>query len=354
MEHAPPFSLEEVAAMVGGRIVAGGPVRILDVAGIESAGPGDVTFYENPRFLARLRASTATAVLVGAPVDDVAAAQIQVDGRPYLKFIELIRRFHPPRRTLQGVHPSAVVDPGATLGSGVAVGPLAVIKAGARIGDRTIIGSQAYVGPGAEIGEDCQLFPRVVVRGCCRLGNRVLVHCGAVLGDDGFGYVRDGDRHVKIPHIGRVVVEDDVEIGANSTIDRATFGATTVGAGTKIDNLVMIAHNVTIGRRCILAAQVGIAGSSSVGDDTILAGQVGIASGVRVGSGVIATAKTGIAGTIPDGQIVSGIPAFAHRRWKRVVAMLPRLNDLVRRLRVLERRAGMAKQADDADVTEET
>lgn len=345
MEHAPEFSLEEVAAMVGGRLVAGGPARILGVAGIEAAGPGDVTFYESPRFLASLRASTAAAVLVSAPVDGVAAAQIQVDGRPYLKFIGLIRRFHPPRPPLEGIHPSAVVDAGAVLGPGVAVGPLAVVKAGARIGSRTTIGSQAYVGPGAEIGEDCHLFPRVVIRGCCRVGNRVLVHCGAVLGDDGFGYVRDGDRHVKIPHVGRVIVEDDVEIGANTTIDRATLGETTVGAGTKIDNLVMIAHNVTIGRRCILAAQVGIAGSSSVGDDTILAGQVGIASGARVGSGVIATAKTGITSVVPDGRIVSGIPAYSHSRWKRVVAMRPRLPDILRRLRALERRAETASPA---------
>ncbi len=343
MEHAPEFSLEDVAAMVGGRIVAGGSVRIRGVAGVEAAGPGDITFYENPKFLARLRASRAAAVLVNAAVDGVTSAQIEVEGRPYLRFIDLVRRFHPQRPPLRGIHPSAVVDPGAILGRGVAVGPLAVVKAGARIGSRTLIGSQAYVGPGAEIGEDCQLFPRVVIRGCCRLGARVVVHCGAVLGDDGFGYIREGNRHVKIPHVGRVIIEDDVEIGANTTIDRATFGNTTVGAGTKIDNLVMIAHNVTIGQRCILAAQVGIAGSSSVGDDTILAGQVGVASGVRIGRGAIATAKTGIAGVIPDGQIVSGIPAFSHARWKRAMMMLARLPELASRLRGVERRLGIAR-----------
>jgi UDP-3-O-[3-hydroxymyristoyl] glucosamine N-acyltransferase len=185
----------------------------------------------------------------------------------------------------------------------------------------------------------------VVIRGCCRLGDRVFVHCGAVLGDDGFGYVREGDRHVKIPHVGRVIIEDDVEIGANSTIDRATFGETTVGAGTKIDNLVMIAHNVRIGRRCILAAQVGVAGSSTVGDDSILAGQVGIASGVHVGRAVIATAKTGVAGGIPDGQIVSGIPAFSHSLWKRAMTMLTRLPEIAGRLRAVERQLGIERPA---------
>jgi UDP-3-O-[3-hydroxymyristoyl] glucosamine N-acyltransferase len=341
MSQARVWSPREIAALIGGTIAVDSPASISDVAGIETAGPHDVTFYEQPRFLPRLRASAAGAVIVGSPVEGVAAAQIQVDARPYLKFIELVRLFHPSSRPPSGIHPSAVVDPEASLGPDVSVGPLAVIKRGARIGARTIIGSQVYIGPGAEIGDDCHLFPRVVVRGSCRLGSRVLVHCGAVLGDDGFGYVRDGNQHVKIPHIGRVTIEDDVEIGANTTVDRATFGETVIGSGTKIDNLVMIAHNVKIGARCILAGQVGIAGSSTVGDDTILAGQVGIASGVSVGSRVIATSKCGIPSNVRDGEIVSGIPAYSHRPWKRVMASFWRLPEILARLRAIERKLGI-------------
>ncbi len=339
------LTLEEVAALVDGRIVRHRPVTITGVAGIEDAGGGDVTFFENPRLLPQLEHCRAAAILVTAPIEHIPAAQIQVSDRPYLKFLSLVRVFHPQPTPIPGVHPSAVVEPEAALGADVMVGPLAVIERGARIGRRTIVGSQAYVGPAAEIGDDCHLYPRAVVRGGSRLGDRVLVHCGAVIGDDGFGYLRDGDRHVKIPHIGRVVIEDDVEIGANSTIDRATFGDTIIGAGTKIDNLVMIAHNVRIGRRCLLAGQVGIAGSASVGDDTILAGQVGIASGVRVGSRVIAGSKCGISNTVRDGEIVSGIPANAHARWKRVVAIFWRLPEIASRLRAVERRLGLARPA---------
>jgi UDP-3-O-[3-hydroxymyristoyl] glucosamine N-acyltransferase len=337
------LTLHEVAALVEGRVVRGDGERVAisGVGGIDTAGPSDITFLEDARWLGRLASSAAGAVLVSAPVDGVRAAQIQVAGRPYLSFLTLVDVFHPRRRPAPGIHASAIVHPDAILEDAVTVGPLAVVKAGARIGTRTIVGSQSYVGPGAVIGADCHLFPRVVVRGRSRLGDRVLVHCGAVIGDDGFGYVRAGDRHVKVPHIGHVVVEDDVEIGANTTIDRGTFGETVIGAGTKIDNLVMIAHNVRIGQRCILAGQVGIAGSSTVGDDTVLAGQVGIASNVRVGSRVIATSKCGIPGAVPDGEIVSGIPAHRHRPWKRVMAILFRLPEILARLRTVERRLGI-------------
>jgi UDP-3-O-[3-hydroxymyristoyl] glucosamine N-acyltransferase len=345
MSERRTFTLEELRERVGGTILppatGGSPHRISGVAGIEDAGPGDVTFYESPRFLPRLRASRAAAVLVSDAVPGVVIPQIKVDGRPYLKFIDLVQVFHPPRPRVRGVHPSALVDPDATLGDGVMVGPLAVIKAGARVGRDCIIGSQAYVGPGARLGDGCHLFPRAVVRGGCELGHRVIVHCGAVIGDDGFGYVRDGDRHVKIPHIGRVVIEDDVEIGANATIDRATFGATVIGAGTKIDNLVQIAHNVRVGKRCILAAQVGVAGSSQIGDDTILAGQVGVAGGSRIGRGVIAASQAGISATVGDGEVLGGTPARDHRLWRRAAMAFYRLPEILRRLRALERKLGI-------------
>jgi UDP-3-O-[3-hydroxymyristoyl] glucosamine N-acyltransferase len=345
MSETPGRTLKEIAAIVGGHVVVDRAVSISGAAGIESAGPCDISFYEGSQFLAALQSSSAGAVLVREPVEGVAAAQIQVDGRPYLKFIELIHTLHPPGRPPAGVHPSAVVAPDASLGPNVVVGPLAVIKPGARIGARTIVGSQAYVGPGAEMGEDCHLFPRAVVRGACRLGNRVLVHCGAVLGDDGFGYVRDGDRHVKIPHLGRVVIGDDVEIGSNTTIDRATFGETVIGPGTKIDNQVQIAHNVKVGARCILVSQVGIAGSSTVGDDSILAGQVGIARGVNVGNRVIIASKSGVPGTVRDGEVVAGYPAGSHRLWRRAVAGFWRLPEILTRLRRIEQKLGIDEKS---------
>jgi UDP-3-O-[3-hydroxymyristoyl] glucosamine N-acyltransferase len=344
-------TLEEIAALVGGTVVVHRPVVIRGVAGIDTAGPEDVTFYENPKFLPQLKASPPGAVLVSAALDDIAAAQIRVDGRPYLKFIELVHALHPPAAPRAGIHPSAVVAPDSVLASDIAIGPLACVESGARVGARTVIGAQAHVGAGAVIGADCHLFPRAVVCAGSRLGDRVLVHCGAVIGDDGFGYVQDGTRHVKVPHLGGVIIEDDVEIGANTTVDRATFGTTIVGAGTKIDNLVMIAHNVRVGRRCILAGQVGIAGSSRVGDDTILAGQVGIAGGVSVGARVIASSKAGIAGNVRDGQVVGGFPAVDHRGWRRSMAVVRRLPEMLARLRVIERRLGI-ERADDGEATE--
>jgi UDP-3-O-[3-hydroxymyristoyl] glucosamine N-acyltransferase len=237
-----------------------------------------------------------------------------------------------------GIDPAAMVAPDARVAPGAAIGALAVVESGAVIGSGTRVYPLVYVGAGAEIGEACILYPHVTVRDGVRLGHRVIVHAGAVIGADGFGYVFDGRRHRKIPHVGGVRIEDDVEIGANTTIDRAGFGDTVIRQGTKVDNLVQIGHNVEIGEHAMLVAQVGIAGSSRIGRGVMLGGQVGIADHVTVGDGVMVGAQSGIHADIPAGDKVLGTPARPLTQTKRILLVEGQLPDLARRLRRLERR----------------
>jgi UDP-3-O-[3-hydroxymyristoyl] glucosamine N-acyltransferase len=258
---------------------------------------------------------------------------------PYLAFARAVALFADPLRPTLGIDRLTAIAPDAEIGEGVSIGPFVTIGATARIGRGTIIYPNVCVGDGAQVGDDCILHSNVAVRERVQIGNRVIIQNGAVIGSDGYGFVKRADgTHQKIPQTSGVVIEDDVEIGANTTIDRPAVGETRVGAGTKIDNLVQVAHGVTIGRNALLAAQVGIAGSTTIGDDVMLGGQVGIAGHVEIGKGVVAVGQSGITNSLPPGAFVSGYPAIDNRDWRKASAVFHRLPDLKKRIADLEKR----------------
>ncbi|HET9265609.1 MAG TPA: UDP-3-O-(3-hydroxymyristoyl)glucosamine N-acyltransferase [Vicinamibacterales bacterium] len=339
------MKLKDIAERIECRLDGDGEIEIRGVAGIEDAGPGDLTFFTNPRYLPELRRTRASAVILGDAAETAPCAMLR-SRLPYLAFALAVELFGDTWRPEPGVHRLAMVGENVLLGEGVSVGPFAVVGDGSRIGARTMVHSHVAIGRGVEIGDDCVLQPRVSIRDRVRVGSRVIVQDGAVIGSDGFGFARrpDGSHH-KIPQIGSVVVEDDVEIGANTTIDRPAVGETRIGAGTKIDNLVQIAHGVAIGRNVLLAAQVGIAGSSTLEDSVTLAGQVGVAGHLIIGKGAVATAQTGIPNSVDPGAFVSGYPAIPNRDWLKSSAVfrkLPQLRklvtDLQKRIEELESR----------------
>jgi UDP-3-O-[3-hydroxymyristoyl] glucosamine N-acyltransferase len=314
-------------------------VEVVRVNGIEQAGPGDLTFVANPRYHALLGGTRASAVILGHGDEGHAPCAVLRSDNPYRTFADAVSLFHQPERQASGIDRLSSIAADVTLGAEVSVGPFVTIGAGATVGARTIIHPNVVIGPRARLGEDCVVHSHVAIRERVSVGNRVILHNGAVLGSDGFGYVRQADgSHLKIPQYSDVVIEDDVEIGANTTIDRPSVGETRIRAGTKIDNLVQIAHGVSIGRRALLAAQVGIAGSTVVEDDVVLAGQVGVSGHLRVGRGVVATAQTGIPSSLQDGEFVSGYPAIANRDWRKSSAIFRKLPQLKRRIALLEAR----------------
>jgi UDP-3-O-[3-hydroxymyristoyl] glucosamine N-acyltransferase len=272
-----------------------------------------------------------------AELSTTATARIVVD-RPHDAMLAVLPRLYKPPTREPGVHATARLGRGVTLGSDVTIGPYAVIGDGAIIGDRSWIEAHVVVGAGVVVGADVHLFPAVTVYSGTTLGGRVLVHSGARLGSDGFGYVFRNGIHDKIPHVGRCIIEDDVEIGANTTVDRGSFDDTVIGAGTKIDNLVQVAHNVRMGRLCLIMAQVGIAGSARLGDGVILAGQVGVAGHHTIGDGARVGGQAGVFGDMPAGETWSGYPARPHRQSLRASAALLRLTDIIKKLEKLVER----------------
>ena len=342
------MTVSELAALVGGQLASGadGSAKISGAAALAEALPGEVTFFGNPKYLPKLRTSKATAALVPlAFAEEVPAACIRCEN-PTLAFSKVIERFAPPpMHFAPGVHPTAVVAPGVKLGTGVSIQPHAVIEEGASIGDGTVVGAHSYIGHEAQIGSGCLIHPRVAIGFRCMIGSRVILHSGVVLGGDGFGFELQNGRQVKILQIGIVQVDDDVEIGANSTVDRARFGRTWIGEGTKIDNLVQIGHNVVIGKHCILCAFVGVSGSTKIGDYVTLAGQVGTVGHVEIGDGVIVGAQAGVSKTLAPKQIYMGSPAVPAREWKEQVAQIHSLHKLRARVAHLEQLLGERGQS---------
>jgi UDP-3-O-[3-hydroxymyristoyl] glucosamine N-acyltransferase len=329
--------LRELAGQLGCDLRGDGAVEVVRVAGIDESGPGDLTFLANPRYAKHLATTRASAVIVSP--ETVTALPSLLSANPYLAFARAVALLHPDAPPAPGVHPLAVVDPSAVLGEGVHVGPLAVVGPRVRLGDRSVLHAHAVLYPDVVVGRDCLLHSGVQVREGCRLGDRVVVQNGAVIGADGFGFARDDQgRYHKIPQRGIVVVEDDVEIGALCAIDRAALDETRVGRGTKIDNLVQVGHSVTIGRDTVVAGQVGIAGSTRIGDRVTLAGQVGVVGHINIGDDVVVTAQTGVPGDVERGRVISGSPAFDNRDWLKATAVFARLPELQKRLRALERR----------------
>jgi UDP-3-O-[3-hydroxymyristoyl] glucosamine N-acyltransferase len=339
------LKLREIAGRLACRLEGDGEIEIRRITGIEDAGPGDLTFFTNPKYAPELRRTKASAVILSEQAEPAPCAMLRV-AHPYLVFAQAVELFADRQRPAAGVHRLADVSASASIAPDASVGAFSVVGDGARIGARTIVHSHVVVGRGAEIGGDCVIHSRVSIRERVRIGDRVVIQDGAVVGSDGFGFAKRSDgTHQKIPQVGAVVVEDDVEIGANSTIDRPAVGETRIGAGTKIDNLVQIAHGVTIGRNVLMAAQVGIAGSTTIEDAVTLAGQVGVSGHITIGKGTVATAQSGIPNSVEPGSFISGYPAIRNRDWLKSSAVfrkLPELrktiSDLAARLAALEAR----------------
>ena len=347
MIYSRRLTLRELAERLGCRLEGDGSVEIGRIAALEAAGPGDVSFLSNPKYAPQLGTTRASAVIVGEDAAPAPCPMLRARD-PYLAFAAAAALLAPDDRPAPGVSPSAHVDAGAAIGPSCHVGAFASVGEGAVIGARTIIHPHAVVYPGVVIGDDCVVHAHASIRERCRIGNRVIIQNGAVIGSDGFGFApRPDGSFQKIPQAAPVVIEDDVEIGANTAIDRPAVGETRIQAGTKIDNLVQVAHGVRVGRNVMLVAQVGIAGSTTIGDSSVLAGQVGVAGHLHIGKGTKATAQTGIPNSLPDGSFVSGYPAIDNREWLKSSAVFRRLPEMKRALATLEKRlAGLEARLD--------
>ena len=327
--------------MSGGELVGDPALKITGAASLGEAVLGEISFYSDPRYGPLLRKTRASAVFVPADFTEaITPAQIRVSN-PTKAFEQVVLKFAPkPIRFAPGVHASAVVDPSAHLGERVSIQPYAVIQAGARIGDDTIIGAGSYIGHETVIGSACLIYPRVTIRERSRIGSQVIIHSGAVIGADGFGFEMVDGRHEKIQQLGIVQIDDDVEIGANTTVDRARFGRTWIQQGVKIDNLVQIAHNVVIGKNSVIVAQTGISGSTRVGERVTMAGQVGIVGHVEIADGSVIAAQSGVSKSVPGG-VWFGYPAGPIEETKQQIAWIRSLGKLFARVKEIEKKLGL-------------
>jgi UDP-3-O-[3-hydroxymyristoyl] glucosamine N-acyltransferase len=329
--NAQPRRLGDLAEFVGGRIVGDAEILISGVASIDTARRGDITFAVDEKFLDDAHQSQAACIIVPPHVLECEKSLMQVDN-PRFAFAKIASLYAPPPRGPVGVHPSAVIAASARIGREVSVGPHVVIEENADIGDHAVLFAGASVGRDCRIGAGTIIHPNVTIEQDSVIGAHCIIHAGTVVGSDGFGFVQHQGKHFKIPQIGNVVIEDNVEIGSNCTIDRGASGSTVIRSGTKMDNLVHIAHNVQIGHDCLIVAQVGISGSVTVGDSVTLAGQVGVAGHLSIGDRTVVAAKSGVTKTIPGGLHVSGFPAKPHLDEKKIMISLPRLPDAIKKI----------------------
>ncbi len=354
--QARSWTVGEIARLLGAELVGDAQTLITGVAGLDSTGPGMISFIDNERLLDAALDSSASAIIaparlalqVGEQIEQATvpgsfsssgreAKPILLTGNPRLAFAKVMEHLSPLSMPESGVHPSAIIEPTAHIGAGVTIREFCYIGHHAHIGDGAVLYPHVVVGDGAQIGEASIFYASVVIQHHVHIGRRVRVHSGSVIGSDGFGYVMDGDKHIKMPQVGTVIIEDDVEIGSNVCIDRATMGATRVGSGTKIDNLVQIAHNVQVGRNCILCGQVGLSGSVMVEDNVVMAGQAGLADHVKVGRGAIVVAKAGIMSDVEANSSVMGSPAMPQRDFLKREAAARKLPEAMRAMRKMER-----------------
>ncbi len=330
-------SLSSLAALTGTTLHGDSQTMISGVNSLEEAEPGDISFLANKKYAKLLEKTQASAVVI--PVGVTTAKAALVSNNPYADFVKIIGLFAP---TIPlpgpGIHPTAIVDPTAKLGEDVAIGPYCVIGPEVVIGRGSVVVAQTFIGQECVLGEQCILYPQVILRERCRLGHRVILNPGVVIGGDGFGFAPAEGRYHKIPQIGIVVIEDDVEIGSNTTIDRAALHETRIGEGTKIDNLVMVAHNVVIGRHTVIAGQAGLSGSTKVGDQVMMGGQAGTAGHMKIGDRVVVGGQSGVTKDTPAGQFIDGTPAKPFRTYMREQAELGRLSDLRKKIHALEKR----------------
>jgi UDP-3-O-[3-hydroxymyristoyl] glucosamine N-acyltransferase len=335
------FTLQELATTSGGELAGNPSLKITGAASLAEATPGEISFFGNRKYIGLLRKTRASAVFVPPDFSEsITAAQIRV-ANPTKAFEQVVLKFAPkPIKFAAGIHASAVVDASAQLGERVSIQPHAVIEAGVRIGDDTIVGAGSYIGHETVIGSTCLIYPLVTIRELSRIGSRVIIHSGAVIGADGFGFEMVEGQQQKIQQLGIVQIDDDVEIGANTTVDRARFGRTWIQEGVKIDNLVQIAHNVVIGKNSVIVAQTGISGSTRVGERVTMAGQVGIVGHIEIGDGSIIAAQSGVSKSIPGG-VWFGYPAVPLAEAKQQIAWIHRLGKLFARVREIEKKLGL-------------
>ena len=328
------MKLSAIASALEVRLENGSPeTEIRGLNGIEQAGPGELSFVSNPKYAAAARSTRASAVIVSEDFPPIATAMLRSKD-PYISFAQALALFHKPLTYPPGVHPTAVIDQTARIGAAAHIGPYVVIDEDVEIGDDAVLLAHVVIYRGAKIGKSFFAHSHAVVRENCRIGNNVLLHNGVVIGSDGFGFARTKDGHWhKIPQPAPVVIEDDVEVQANSCIDRASVGETRIKRGVKIDNLVQVGHGSTVGEDALLCSQVGIAGSTEIGKRVILTGQVGVVGHCKVGDNAIVTPQSGVANDIAAGALVSGAPAVDHKLWLKYSAILPRLPDIARALR---------------------
>ena len=334
-----PFTAAEIARQIGGEVVGDARVILQGFAPAEHARAGDLTFAENEDYFARAEQSAATAVIADNRFSSASKILIRVPNAR-IAFAKAMTLFFPECIYAAGIHPTAVVAPSARVDASAHIGPHCVVGERATIGAKSVLQGGNFVGDDSKLGDEVNLFPNVTLYPRTEIGARVRIHAGTVVGSDGFGYVLDGGTHRKVPQIGNVIIGDDVELGANVTIDRGALGSTIIGKGTKIDNLVQIAHNVEIGEGSILISQVGIAGSAKLGSYVVLAGQVGIAGHLKIGNQVTVAAKSGVMHDIPDGETWLGIPAQPNKQTKRQMIAIQHLPELLRRVALLEKQTG--------------
>ena len=335
----------EIAALVGGRFEGTNDPEITGVAAIDRAQPHELSFVAAARYAAYLPQARAGALLVTDELAERAAGMTRIIvGDVHRAVAQVLAHFHPQTRPAPGIHPTAIIAPDAQLGADVIIEPYAVIGARTRVGDRAWIGAHSVIGDDCVLGDDVRCFPRVTLYSHVKLGARCVVHSGAVLGSDGFGYTFVDGRYEKVPQVGGVVIGDDDEIGANATVDRGSVGPTEIGNGVKIDNMVHLGHNVRVGDLTVMAAQTGVAGSTTIGKGVVVGGQVGIPGHIQIGDRATLAAKTGVFGDIPPGETWGGYPAVPHREFLKAQAALLKLHDLLKRVRKLEQQQPGTKE----------
>ncbi len=330
------YTATQIAGFIGGQVIGDGSTLLHRFAPVNSAEPGDLTFAENEAFFEKAIQSAASAILIDSDISTCSKTCIRVP-QARVGFAKALALFFPEPAFSPGIHPSAVVAPSSKIDSTAHVGPHCIVGERVEIGPRAVLQGLNFIGEDSAIGEDTRLFPNTTLYAGTRIGKRVRIHSGAVLGSDGFGYIFDAGAHLKIPQVGTVIIHDDVEIGANTTIDRGAMEPTVIGRGTKIDNLVQIAHNVVVGEHSIIVAQAGVAGSTKLGRYVILAGQVGVAGHLEIGDRVTVAAQSGVMHNIPDGQKWLGSPAQPDRTAKRVILASLKLPEILQRIAKLER-----------------
>ncbi len=340
------MKLGELSNLIGGRISGDPNVEITGVAGIEEAKEGDITFLLDKKNLHKISRLNASAVIVKEEINELTVNMLVADN-PQFTFARALEVFYVKPYIPSGVSNKAFIGNNVHISDDVSIHPHAYISDNVELGSRVTVSPGVFLGEGSTVGDDSFIYPNVTIQEKVKIGRKVIVHSGTIIGSDGFGYVLEKGNHYKIPQVGGVIIEDDVEIGANVCIDRATIGNTIIGCGTKIDNLVQIGHNVKIGKNCIIVSQVGISGSVEIGDGVVLAGQVGIRDHIKVGRGAMVGAQAGIGSDIPEGQIYSGSPAIPHKTWLRAQAIYSKLPEYIKRLHKIERKLNKEEQSDD-------